>query len=357
MITICEECGKKYRIDADKISGTEAKFKCKDCGHLITVSKPLAAPEAVKDATPVFPKFPELDNAKAVEKEPGPPQPPEAKKADKKKIRPAFMRPPKIRFGLTAKLFTMMIIVSLVPLSMFWGITLKQTRARMQTDAKKHFNQTSISIAKQIDEWLDNNARILKTLANMEDIISMNRLRQEPLLQVIHRVYPWIYFTATIDTKGMNIARNDDRPLLDYSNTNFFQEVIGGKPIAWQIVTEESSKNPAFFFAVPIIRHDEIVGVVANAVRLSDISKLMTFWGGDDTGTAFLVDQKGKVIAHKMTNYVLQQKSLLQHPLVAAYRNGQRGAVLFTGEGGNSILGHVRGTALGWILAIQQEEK
>jgi len=31
MITICEECGKKYKVDPDKIAGTEAKFKPKTC--------------------------------------------------------------------------------------------------------------------------------------------------------------------------------------------------------------------------------------------------------------------------------------------------------------------------------------
>jgi len=40
MIVICEDCGKKYRIDPSKIKGKIAKFKCKACNHIITVSKP-----------------------------------------------------------------------------------------------------------------------------------------------------------------------------------------------------------------------------------------------------------------------------------------------------------------------------
>jgi predicted Zn finger-like uncharacterized protein len=40
MIVICEECGKKYRIDPDKIKGRAASFKCRACAHLIVVSKP-----------------------------------------------------------------------------------------------------------------------------------------------------------------------------------------------------------------------------------------------------------------------------------------------------------------------------
>jgi HAMP domain-containing protein/cell division protein FtsL len=60
MIVICEECGKKYRIDVTKIKGTAARFKCRVCTHMIMVAKPpsdspaavaedLAAAETVAD--------------------------------------------------------------------------------------------------------------------------------------------------------------------------------------------------------------------------------------------------------------------------------------------------------------------
>jgi predicted Zn finger-like uncharacterized protein len=40
MIVICEECGRKYRIDPAKIQGRAASFKCRQCAHLIMVRKP-----------------------------------------------------------------------------------------------------------------------------------------------------------------------------------------------------------------------------------------------------------------------------------------------------------------------------
>lgn len=40
MIVICEECGRKYRIDLAKIPEKGASFKCKSCSHVIPVSKP-----------------------------------------------------------------------------------------------------------------------------------------------------------------------------------------------------------------------------------------------------------------------------------------------------------------------------
>ncbi len=44
MIVICEDCGKKYRIDHTRMKGNTAKFKCKACNHIITVTKPPETP-------------------------------------------------------------------------------------------------------------------------------------------------------------------------------------------------------------------------------------------------------------------------------------------------------------------------
>jgi len=53
MIVICEECGKKYRLDVSKIKGSAARFKCRVCTHMIMVSKPQSAsPAAVAEDLP-----------------------------------------------------------------------------------------------------------------------------------------------------------------------------------------------------------------------------------------------------------------------------------------------------------------
>ena len=55
MIIICEECGKKYRIDPSKIKGQAASFKCRACTHLIVVSKPEPPPaQSEIDARPTL---------------------------------------------------------------------------------------------------------------------------------------------------------------------------------------------------------------------------------------------------------------------------------------------------------------
>ena len=55
MIVICEECGKKYRIDPAKIKGRAASFRCRTCTHLIVVSKPEPS-AAASEAPPPTPE-------------------------------------------------------------------------------------------------------------------------------------------------------------------------------------------------------------------------------------------------------------------------------------------------------------
>jgi len=51
VIVICEECGRKYRVDPGRILGRAAGFSCRSCGHRIRVTKPETA-EAPPSAGP-----------------------------------------------------------------------------------------------------------------------------------------------------------------------------------------------------------------------------------------------------------------------------------------------------------------
>ena len=52
MVTTCEGCGKKYRIDPEKIKGDSARFKCNSCGQIITAWKPVG-----KSVSPSHPEL------------------------------------------------------------------------------------------------------------------------------------------------------------------------------------------------------------------------------------------------------------------------------------------------------------
>ena len=74
MLVICEECAKKYHVDANKIKGARAKFTCKVCGHVIVVEKP--KPEPAEAAPASGPALSAPETGGKAEPEKSAPQPP-----------------------------------------------------------------------------------------------------------------------------------------------------------------------------------------------------------------------------------------------------------------------------------------
>ncbi len=354
MIVFCEECGKRYRIDPAKIKGESARLKCKACGHVITVKRQEPPPAAKASAGAESQPSPPAPEIAAAQRPAGPETTPKAPEAPGKEPTPR-KRKGKFRFGLTAKVFVTMLLVSLVPLIVLGVVAYQQADTQIHADREQLAGAIAEGLANHVDEWVDKNLRVLQALAQMPEIQSMNRLRQEPLLKAVHEAYPWMYLVFTVDPRGMNVARNDGSALRDYSDRQYYKDVMAGKSMAWQTLVGKTSKKPAVVLAVPIKRGETTVGVMAEAMTIDEISKRIATWRQGQTGYAFLVDEKSKVVAHPNRAFTLQQKNLSAHPLIAAANAGKTGLQYFTDD--TSYIGYTAKTRYGWVLAVQQEQQ
>ena len=260
----CSACGKRYRIDEGKMKGEAARLKCRACGNVITVRKadaaaePRPAPPPPEPSPPTPPRPPDTGPAEEV-----PPVREETVSVDD------ISSPdegPRIRFGLASRVIALMLAVSLIPLGVFWVINFMESSDRVRQSTEVLMAQIAQGLGSQVDEWIDKNVRVIKTAARLSDIESMDRLRQEPILKAICAEYPWIYLAFTVGPDGMNTARNDGKPLKDYSDRQYYKDVIKeGKALTWQTLIGKTSKKPALILAVPIKSGDRTVGVMAAA--------------------------------------------------------------------------------------------
>jgi methyl-accepting chemotaxis protein len=335
MDIICDACEKRYRVDESKMKGERARVKCKACNNIMVVTKP-------KPAIVSEPSIPPKGKEPAEARVPPTPKPvidrpippPEEEPEDLEREPPPFYGGQKVRFGLFAKIITVMLIVSLLPFAIFWGITLRETNERIRTDTEILMAQTATGLGNQIDGWINNNVSILRTAANLPEIISMDPEEQKPILRTIQKEYPWMYLVFTVGTDGMNVARNDDVPLKDYSDRQYYKDIVRGKNLSWQTLIGKTSKKPSLVIAVPIKSEYGTVGVMAAAMTIDDISKNIATW------------TMGK------------RKNLNTHPLIANYRKKGWTTITtrFNNPNGQVALGHVRSNNYGWALALQQEE-
>jgi methyl-accepting chemotaxis protein len=355
----CDACEKKYRVDETKMKGDSAKVKCKACDHIMVITKPKPAPP---DETFRFDeaKEPELNKAQKMPQrfvEPSISPPEQTQELPEEP--PPFYSGQKVRFGLFGKIITVMLIVSLLPFAIFWGITLKETNERIRADTEALMAQTAQGLGKQIDGWIDNNISILSTAANLPEIISMTEQQQKPVLETIQKQYDeWMDLVFTVGVDGMNVARSDDVPLKDYSDREYYKNIMTGKNHSWQTLNGKTSQKPSLVLAVPIKSGEQTVGVMAAEMTVDDISKNIGVWKKGETGYAFLVDEKGYVVSHPDKQYVATRKNLDSHPLIANYRKKGWTTITtrFNTTNGHPALGHVRSNNFGWALALQQED-
>jgi methyl-accepting chemotaxis protein len=358
MDIICDACEKKYRVDETKMKGDSAKVKCKACNNIMVITKPMPV---FADETFTFTEAEEPEPNEAPRIPPRFTEPsvaPSEQVEDLPKESPPFYSGQKVRFGLFSKIITVMLIVSLLPFAIFWGITLRETNERIRADTEALMAQTARGLANQVDGWIDNNVSILRTAAKLPEIISMTGEEQKPILEIIQKQYPWMYLVFTVGPDGMNVARSDDVPLKDYSDREYYKNIMMGKNLSWQTLIGKTSEKPALVLAVPIKSGDRIVGVMAAAMTVDEISKNIATWKKGETGYAFLVDEKGYVVAHPDKQFVATRKNLDSHPLIANYRKKGWTTITtrFKTANGHPALGHVRSNNYGWALALQQED-
>lgn len=358
MDIICDACGKKYRVDETKMKGQKAKVKCKACNNIMVVTKPAPAAPDEPSLAPEIPEDKPSPESQIPEQDVDRPAALRPQAEDLHRETPPFYAAQKARFGLFGKIITVMLIVSLLPFAIFWGITLRETNARIRTDTENLMAQTALGLENQINGWIGNNVAILRTAAELPEIKSMDGMLQKPILETIQKQYPWMYLVFTVGADGINVARSDDVPLKDYSDRQYYKDIIRGKGLAWQTLIGKTSKKPALVLAVPIKSEDKTVGVMAAAMTVDDISKSIATWKKGKTGYAFLVDEKGYVVAHPNRQYVAERKNLNSHPLIANYRKKGWTTITtrFKTANGQPALGHVRSNSYGWALAIQQED-
>jgi methyl-accepting chemotaxis protein len=253
------------------------------------------------------------------------------------------------------KILIAMAVVALVPLGGLWYISSFKAKEDWTTNIASSFVKTTDALAIKVTDWEDMNLRVLRQNAAVDAIVSMDAQNQNPVLKSIAASYPWAYLVFTVRPDGQNIGRNDDKPTVQYGDRSYFKQVLTGKPVGREVVIGKTSGKPALILAGPISgSSNELVGVIAMAMDLGDLSRTVTDTRFGETGHAILLNESNKVIAHgrpEKLSGVLQDLS--SHPALQA-RDANQGLTVFDEEG-KRVVAYRRKLGQGWSLIVQQD--
>lgn len=170
MIVVCEQCGKKYRLDADKIGDGGARFKCKSCNHTIMVAKPAAPAAAVADEVSAPPSEPPPA-------EPPPPEP--APQSPSVPLDTVAIMGGRRRLGLRTKMILLFFLVPnviliaagflyITQLDHITGLITQESTALINQFVEQMLAEKSRSVASEVRLYLQGHPQLAKEDFNYE---------------------------------------------------------------------------------------------------------------------------------------------------------------------------------------------
>jgi methyl-accepting chemotaxis protein len=263
----------------------------------------------------------------------------------------------KLKLNLTIfhKLLISLLLVSLVPLCAMWY--LGETNAERElTESIEHSLVTTMDTAATgINAWDDGNVRALRQAARLDDVISMQAERQNPVLNALGMTYEWSYLVFTVAPDGKNIGRNDGAPLAYFGDRSYFKDVIAGQELGRQVAIGKTSGKPTLILAVPVRNDDRaLIGVMAMSMNLGDVSQTIAKTRIGQTGHAVLLDATNKVIAHGNAAKVRTAlQDFKDHPALKTAGISEQPTQYM--DEGKKMIGFVRKLPQGWTLLIAQD--
>ncbi len=261
---------------------------------------------------------------------------------------------PGLRLRITGLVLTIAISI-LLTASVYIG---NHAAKMIEQNSSQQLGAANRTLATAVTIWLETHLNVLHNLVSLPDMISMNPKKQKPVLERMGQSFPYMYLVSATDLTGMDVARNDNNPLRDYSDRQWFIKSRDGETVTYESLISKTVNKSALAISMPIRNDQEqIVGVGMFSLNLDSLAQQVRVTQVGKSGFAYVVDPQNRVIAHPDPVFVNSLMDLSKYPPVAELRSGSRGALSFTDTEGRRWRANVSALDNGWGVIVQQLEE
>ncbi|MDX1520041.1 MAG: cache domain-containing protein, partial [Anaerolineae bacterium] len=201
---------------------------------------------------------------------------------------------------------TLILLVLMVVLTL--GVTFFAYRQVSQSLAESRDQELVTIGAERLSGRMENLMRSLSTLADQPVIQNGDPATQQQVLKGVRNLIADFVNrdggVIILNAEGVVTVTEPFRPDLigqDFSQEPYFEDAKALRPFTFSnIIKEPVTDQDVVVVAVPIVRGDEFVGVIAGRFYINyqglgrDVQQLQV----GEKGTAYLVDQNGRLIYH-----------------------------------------------------------
>ena len=260
-----------------------------------------------------------------------------------------------MRMGLRSRLVFFFVAVAILPILAGAVWTFVGVRQHMEDSVYAQNELIAARLSDRIDQMIKSRSDLANTLANSPQLVRMDPREMEPLLKSVKEKNSDIDVVGVVSPAGMQIARSDDKDLLDVRDRSYYKEAITGKEnVVSEVLISKTTQKPSVMVAAPIREGGKVKGVIHITLKLDAVGDLIGGTKVGGTGFCYIVDGTGKVVGHPNQQFSAEQKDLSGLLPVKEGLAGRTGSLEYAEEGKNWLASHTRTPFLKWVVVTQQ---
>jgi len=243
---------------------------------------------------------------------------------------------------------TLLVSILLIVLVGFASYIVIQQVIRQQSAA----NET---LSEGVDQYLEETGAMMGVTANL--IVDLTPDQQDQLLKDVREIIPRFIGLHLLDAQGLVIAEDTIASALhglDLSGESYFRQVSASHQLFFSNpYIPLTTGRVAVTVAVPVIQDGEFQGVLGGEIDLAVLRDVLQKLPVDEHDVAFIVDQRGTLVAHPNLDWVQQQRNLGDNELVQLGLAGGKEFVIYNDkELHDRRLGYVTPMKVGWVAVV-----
>lgn len=202
--------------------------------------------------------------------------------------------------------FTLIILLS----SFALGIMSIKIASNIITEEAKSSLQTMAKDAAKLESSrLETQVTNLETIAQLDEIRSMDWTLQQPILVNMLKETDFTEF-GIIDLNGKITYSNNDSIQLDQSDS--ILSVLEGTENVIKFTTSIATNELVLVQATPIIKNDKVVGAILGRRNGTALSEMAADTGYGEEGYGFIINSEGTIIGHNNIDLVNSQYNAIK---------------------------------------------
>ncbi|MFO7838431.1 MAG: ATP-binding protein [Desulfosalsimonadaceae bacterium] len=209
-------------------------------------------------------------------------------------------------FNLRAKVMFIFIVLALVPLAIIGWFSLRTTENLIVSMVVRELENVAVDKVALMERWLDERKADLMVIAGTSLVRSMNNEKIGPYLDLIQNKYGVYKNLAVVSGDGRLVCSTNEQPpaLTKKKNPYRLRDRLYMSNITYAPRANEST----FLIAAPVFgQGGDLAGTVYGSVGTNKIISHILNVSLGKTGECYLVDKKGRFLAHKEPRRILTE--------------------------------------------------